>query len=299
MKPTTEQQRKLLSWGYYRPHGLDIADVDALLKLGNDHQFHRYACFAYQEFFEQAIAPQAYSVHGREFIISEDIGPITAFEMAKPRCGFPDVMPVGAEEANWPAECRMKLTASYQPGMSLPGISASEYERATLRALQNVMEDFEIGITLDQERYPRTNVNRKPARLGGGILADQYLATNRCDFTSNGRIDSDRNWDYWYLVTVMSHEDGHAWGMPHNRDPQALLFPQINRAAVSRRGKMNDTDKATMRGLRYKPRSGDPPPRGGVIVGELAYHRQNPFTFTIKQVGDWPDGEYIFSGSLK
>ena len=293
-----EQRGKLLKYGYYRPDGIDVEDVDAWRSLGVDHVYHGNAARRYQEFFLQAIGPQVYAVHGREFILSDDIGPVTAWELSKPRCGVPDLLPLGAEKANWPNECRMKLTASYKPGTTLPGITTAEYERATLRALLNVMEDFEIKIELDPESYPNTSVNRKPARLGGSILADQYLATNRCDFTSSGRIDSDRNWEFWYLVTVMSHEDGHAWGMPHNSDPDALLYPSINRAAVARRGKMNATDKQTMRNLGYVPRTTPIPPLppGGVILGELTI---DDSTLAITRIGEWPNGSYIFTGSPK
>jgi hypothetical protein len=303
MKPTGEQQLKLLHYGYYRPDGLEPDDALNLSKLGYDHQYHRNACRRYQEFFKQAIAPQVYSVHGREFILDDEIGPITAFELSKPRCGCPDIPEAGAEEANWPESCRMHLTASYQPGMTLPGLNNADIERGVLQALKNVIDDFEIRITLDQASYPNTNVNCKPARLGGNVLADQYLAINRCDFTSNGRMDSDRNWEYWYFVTVRSHEDGHAWGMPHNGDPSALLYPSINRASVARRGKMNDTDKATMRQLGYKPRVGEPPeppepPTSGAIVGEIQYTK-TPLVLRVMQVGDWDDGEYIFTGARK
>jgi hypothetical protein len=300
MRPTLEQQQKLRKYGYYRPDGIEPDDVGSLMNLGSYHQYHGNACRRYQEFFKQAIAPQCYSVHGREFILDEEIGPITAFELSKPRCGCPDIPEAGAEEANWPEACRMKLTASYQPGMTLHGLSNADIERGVLQALKNVMEDFEIRITLDQESYPNTNVNFKPARLGGNVLADQYLATNRCDFTSSGRMDSGRYWEYWYFVTVRSHEDGHAWGMPHNGDPTSLLYPSINRDSVARKGKMNDTDKATMQRLGYKPRVNNPPdpPAPGVIIGEIQYTK-TPLVLRIMQIGEWDDGDYIFTGVKK
>lgn len=289
MKLLLEEQLKLQKLGYYLESGIDRTDKsqEDIKKLGNDHRFHVEAAKRYQEFFAIAIDELCFAYHnGRSLIPDGDWGPASTQQLSLPRCGFPDVLTASEkEQANWPTSCRMNLTTSYQPGMTLPGLNTQQIHEMFERALLNVMEDFEIGITVE-DNYPNTNIAVVAARLGGSILADQYLAVNSCNFTSRGRMDNDRNWEFWYAVTVRSHEDGHAWGMGHVGDPSALLYPSINSASVSRKGKMNGTDKALMRNIGYKDRTSpipgpDPTPNppgptgdritGDVFVGENRY----------------------------
>lgn len=294
MDLTQNEQLLLHSWGYYLddhvPDG--PAGVSVVQQLGPQHEYHTNALQRWQRFHEAALAPLIMGYYGRKLNADGDQGPAGRALMAMPRCGFPDILPATtSEEANWPDACRMNLTTSFPRGMTLPGLTAEQVYEGANRALLNVMEDFEIGIHIDQDAFPKTNINFKPAQLGGSVLADQYLPINSCDFTSNGRVDSDRRWEYWYWVTVRSHEDGHAYGLGHVGIPSALMYPSINTASVNRRGKMSETDIKEMIRNGYKRRATPPPTGGNTFQGRLIVGDQK-WEFTADS-GEIKPGTYV------
>lgn len=277
---------RLHAFGHaYSPWALehDLVEPRDIDKLNGDESVVKGWVRSYQSWMAHQINVRAYmpAASGgleRTIHIDGEIGPFTEHEILfGERCGFPDYPHPergyvtfdvdcpeagetklgGAEEANWPDACRRELTASYN--MSLPGLTDQQLLELTLEGSKHWMEHFHLKIVQKNSDYPNTNRYSFRANLGGSVLADQFLATNRCGVRLRGRYDN-RNWSPVLYVTTHTHEEGHFWGCPHSNYASATMYPSITNTSMSRRGALHAADKAIMRSLGYKERTEPLPP---------------------------------------
>lgn len=204
----------------------------------------------------------------REALIDGDVGPATDDLLEFPRCGFPDypvpdgTLAMGRQEANWPTACRGKLTAG-RNFASLPGSNREDTDGVWWASANNwtwALED--VAITVAEVNDSSADVYASLKRLSGSTLAWSYLAQNSCSVQLAQAYNTATNWGAKdFAATVKSHEDGHAWGLPHNNDRDALMYPSIHSRSVARHGYPNSTDLSVARGLGYKlsDKSGPPP----------------------------------------
>jgi len=260
----SEERTRLADLGYYSFLGLG-STADNLHRevsmLGVAE--HERAVLEYQVFFEETLNVEAQSVHRRAIQRDGLWGPVCHRELAKARCMVADKFTVeeAAQQGNWPTDCRQDLTTSYRPGMTLNGLDGEQGIKDMInQSLRQWEEVIDMDVTLkDSSEYPNTHVYIKAAVLGGSVLADQYLAINQCSYRSQGRMDSNRRWNHEFATAVRSHEDGHAWGLPHSRSQADVMYPRITQRAIETSGVPSSGDIRAMVNIGYKKREGSPP----------------------------------------
>lgn len=293
----TEMIQRLYDLGHFHnpKYATGVTKAD-LPKLGLHHASVRLAIQSYQEFMTVDFDRLALEKHGRLGIADGEVGPATESLMSEPRCGFPDYpYPEGVmaaqQNANWPNACRGRLIFS-RNFKALPGLSESQTDEVFHGMSNNwtyALDDVEIvsaGVTNGQGSHIHAGLKN----LSGTTLAWSYLATNNCNDQLEQAYDT-RNWDRTLGITVSSHEVGHALGLPHNRDGDALMYPSIHQRSLGRSGYPNATDLAQAKGLGYKLSGGQPPDPGDL-------YRPRPHTPTDPGPGDPPSGKLRFEGEF-
>ena len=237
-------------------------------KLTLEDKEIKEAIQSYQQWFEPRLNELALQFHGREAIADGEIGPAFAQLLTEPRCGCPEFHRKPNEisqhnqnpdplfsraEANWPKTCRNKLKIN-KSFKKLPGLTEEDTTRVWI-AVANITTHSYIDMTCkyrpDLVDPLQLDVYSRLKRLPGSTLAWNYLATNRCDVTLDAAYDSLTNWSLQMAVATASHEHHHGWGHNHVRDPQALMYPSINRASRERWGFPNNTDMIQANRLGY------------------------------------------------
>lgn len=233
--------------------------------------------------------------------ITDPADPKTIALITEPRCGFPDypypegVLPAQAE-ANWPVGCRGKLKFS-RSFKSLPGMSEEDTSRAFIGMSNNwtyALNDVDVNANAIGDSSAHIYAGLKA--LGGGTLAWSFLANNSCSDKLEQAYDNTRSWNLALAITVSSHEVGHALGLPHNRDGDALMYPSIHSRSLARLGYPNSTDLAQAKGLGYVL-SGSQPPKPSDL------YRPRPHTPVPTPDPDEPDspippGKLWFKGGF-
>lgn len=258
--------RRLYDLGHFdnpaHPTGVTI---DGLSRMKLHYKEVRTAIASYQEYFGGQFDSLALGEHGRLGIADGEMGPATQTLIESPRCGFPDfpvgVLAAGYQEANWPDDCRrnLKFARNFK---SAPGLSEEDTDKAFWAPANNwtyALSDLEMISAGGATSRGDARIYAGLKSLGGSTLAWSYLARNQCNDWLEQAYDTGRRWALAYLATVASHEVGHAIGLPHNRDQDALMYPSIHARSLARRGYPNATDLAQAKGLGYRLSGGQPP----------------------------------------
>ena len=176
------------------------------------------------------------------------------------RCGFPDYPVVDGQplyatdrpmEANWPNSCRGNLKYG-RVFDTLRGLDKQQVSEMLIAAMNVWNYSIDISITPNGNNWAKSGAHIwcDAAPLGGSTLAWSYLANNTCQ-PKQQRIHSGRTWQFWFAVTTMAHEIGHAVGHPHVNTAGALMRPEINQQSLARKGWQADADFAQSRRLGY------------------------------------------------
>lgn len=251
------------------PTGIDPTDPEEALHLGLTDEGMELGVLSYMEWFEVELDELVQKHHnGRHLDKNGQAGPAFVELLNQPRCGHADYMALGRQEANWPDTCRDRLII----GRNFPSLPGSTQERthgiwwASANNWTWALADMAVTVADVGDRNAHVLAMLKA--LSGSVLAWSFLAQNDCraklDQAYNTRVD----WgDDDFAAAVKSHEDGHAWGLPHNNDRDALMYPQIHSRSVARAGYPNATDLRVARGLGYRlsDKSG-PPPRDKLFL---------------------------------
>ncbi len=289
--PDSEIIQRLWRYGHFRnpdPRFADALNVtqDVLDKLTVEDEPVREALISYQEFFIDRLDELSLILyHARAAMADGDPGPATRHLLQEKRCGVPEF--ADRQEANWPTSCRNALTTAYR--MSLRGVTDGELESIWLEALSNWNGSIDVTMTLDKspEAMDTARIWARGKALPGSTLAWSFLAQNNCRARLEQAYDTTISWSSKMLVTTITHEVGHALGLPHQRDSSATMFPSITNSSMSRRGFPNATDLAACKRIGYtvdanprpkppgpkpEPPGPDPPqlpPGPGVLSGRI------------------------------
>jgi len=259
-------KQRLWDLGHFRnpemPTGVET--LDDALKLPLTSAEMKTAVHSYQDYLRADLDHFSLEEHGRLATADGDLGPATERLFSLPRCGFPDYPVPGLAlaatklESNWPTACRGKLKFGYNFA-NAPGLSAEDTRRAFVGAVNNwnyALSDMTLTV---QDGTKGADIWAGLKRLAGSTLAWSYLAQDTCNTRLEQRYDSGRRWELDYLLTVATHELGHALGFSHNRDGSALMYPSIHRHSLARRGYPNSTDLSVARSNGYTLSGTEPP----------------------------------------
>lgn len=246
-------------------HGVQMKDLGVLTLRDKAVQD---AVKSYQSFMQPDLEDFSEIHYHHGAVIDGEVGPATDDLLEYPRCGFPDypvpegTLSMGRQEANWPTSCRGSLKTG-RNFRSLPGSNEVTTHSVWWASANNwtwALEDVDITVAAVNDSAVQVWADLRA--LSGSTLAWSYLAQNRCNVRLQQAYNTRTNWgNRAFAATVKSHEDGHAWGLPHNNDRDALMYPSIHARSQARHGYPNATDLRVARGLGYtlSNQTGPPP----------------------------------------
>jgi len=164
-------------------------------------------------------------------------------EMAKPRCGFRDIPPLGAAFTTVSRWDKSRLT--YKFNNFSTKLTQSDIERDTAKAfklwsdhcaLVFVCEPKRKSVDIDIAFATGDHGDDAPFDGPSGVLAHAYFPPpNGGPFAGDAHFDDDERWTCGMtetngidFLTVAAHEFGHAIGLGHSRQRAALMFPSYS-----------------------------------------------------------------------
>lgn len=240
----------------------NVTEAD-LPTLAIDDHVVREAAQSYQTYFVEILDSLTQQIHGRDPVLDGEIGPATSKLLEMPRCGVPEFG--NRAEANWPTDCRNEITVSYD----FDSINATVASAAWPQALKAWVDRIELMFDLKTQFSQSTRIWATDGPLPGSTLAWSMLATSSCNARLEQRYDTTINWSVTYLSSTIVHEVGHALGLNHINNRNAIMYPSISNITVP-----GEPDVAAMVQLGYKRRTTPVPPPpgptpGGLWTGEL------------------------------
>ena len=172
-------------------------------------------------------------------------GPVTETQMDLPRCGVPDILPVGEGLRRW-----IYLTPTYGHNMGNEANEVVEYVR-------HRMNEFS-GLKLGTGHISSANIfgtRRRidgPNRILGWSGLPPFSGANR-NHRIEQRFDSRDAFD----IRLFWHELGHAMGFGHTSNRNSIMTPFLNRNLPE-----STFEPVFAQGMvaRHGPPGGEPPP---------------------------------------
>ena len=198
---------------------------------------------------------------------------IEAPVFGKLRCAMPEQAKAGA--CKWPM-----TTVAYRQAMSLPGLTREQVAAAYKQACDGWNAVCGINLVPHTSGAGPVNIDAVAAHIDGnsGTLAYSYLPCNSTPNSCMGQVyDHDESWEYNWLVEVAMHEVGHAIGLDHSTDPDALMYPYSHGGLVI----APQDDDILQAQKRYgppaappepepePPQPGEPPAAGPPVAGGI------------------------------
>ncbi len=167
----------------------------------------------------------------------------TLCEMAKPRCGFVDILPAGSAFSTVSRWEKSNLTYKFNRFSSK--LTEAETARDVASAFSLWAEQCDLRfafapdsdeVDMDIEFAVGEHGDESPFDGSSGVLAHAYFPPpNGGPLAGDTHFDDDENWTTSLgnnqgidFLTVAAHEFGHAIGLAHSRQQGALMFPSYS-----------------------------------------------------------------------
>lgn len=127
--------------------------------------------------------------------------------------------------AAWPRSCAGKLRF-WMDSRQLGGMEHDEFERSAMRSLRNcsAVSGLKIGLAKD---VTEAHVEMRGQPMRSGTLAYCYFPAGDCGERLACRFNSNVKWTDDLFSDTLTHELGHAFGLPHTQDRRDIMYPSI------------------------------------------------------------------------